>query len=40
MGLAISEKIVIDHDGSLTLGVNDGMTEARFEIPLTQNRQA
>ena len=34
LGLAVSEKIVIDHGGSLTLELENGMAVARFEIPL------
>lgn len=34
LGLAVSEKIIIDHGGSLTLDVENGMAVARFEIPL------
>jgi nitrogen fixation/metabolism regulation signal transduction histidine kinase len=33
LGLAISEKIIIDHGGSLSLELSDGMTIARFTIP-------
>jgi nitrogen fixation/metabolism regulation signal transduction histidine kinase len=36
LGLAISEKIIIDHGGSLTLEREAAMTVARFEIPLVQ----
>ncbi len=34
LGLAVSEKIVVDHGGSLTLDFENGMAVARFEIPL------
>lgn len=34
LGLAVSKKIIIDHGGSLTLDVENGMAVARFEIPL------
>lgn len=33
LGLAIAEKIIIDHQGQLTLRSREGRTEARFEIP-------
>jgi nitrogen fixation/metabolism regulation signal transduction histidine kinase len=33
LGLAVSEKIIIDHGGNLTLGLENGMTVARFQIP-------
>jgi len=33
LGLAVSEKIIIDHGGSLTIGLEDGLTVARFNIP-------
>ncbi len=33
LGLAIAEKIIIDHGGTLTLRLEGTMTEARFEIP-------
>ena len=36
LGLAVSEKIIIDHGGSLTLERDAAMTVARFEIPLVQ----
>jgi nitrogen fixation/metabolism regulation signal transduction histidine kinase len=38
LGLAVSEKIVIDHGGSLTLAFENGMAVVRFEIPL-QSRE-
>ncbi len=34
LGLAVSEKIIVDHGGSLTLYRQEGMTVARFEIPV------
>jgi len=33
LGLAVSEKIIIDHGGSLTIGLENGLTVARFNIP-------
>ncbi len=34
LGLAVSEKIIIDHGGSLSLDFTDGMAVVRFEIPV------
>jgi len=34
LGLAVSEKIIIDHGGRLSLDVENDMAVARFEIPL------
>jgi len=36
LGLAVSEKIIVDHHGSLDLYLKDGITVARFEIPRRQ----
>ncbi len=38
LGLAVSEKIIIDHDGNLTLEKEGRMTVARFEIPRKRSR--
>ncbi len=38
LGLAVSEKIIVDHGGILTLNFADGMALARFEIPLGTNQ--
>jgi two-component system sporulation sensor kinase A/two-component system, sporulation sensor kinase E len=40
LGLTVSEKIIIDHGGSLTLSLENGMTVARFEIPQRQSSRA
>lgn len=34
LGLAVSEKIIIDHGGSLSLSIGEGPAVATFEIPL------
>ena len=39
LGLAIAEKIIIDHGGTLTLRLMGTMTEARFEIPRQPSRK-
>jgi len=38
LGLAVSEKIIIDHGGSLKLDFADGMAMALIEIPLRPNK--
>ena len=37
LGLAVSEKIILDHGGTLSLRMRGEMTEARFEIPINQS---
>ncbi|MCP4570059.1 MAG: hypothetical protein GY841_20960 [FCB group bacterium] len=34
LGLAVAEKIILDHGGTLTLRLQGEMTEARFDLPM------